>query len=277
MTASGQILSKNRLADCFLTGWTRSNDIVGYRDGYYMLVRPAGIVFHHNRIPDFNPGVHGERVAFLEGEKAFVWGTEFLLETEKGVLVESQTALGHVIVPSPDERYIAVARNQGSLWIYDTVGKHWSNLGPITISPSEEWDEIKPSWNPWFGDSSRITFFSGNALIVSSPDGRRQTKVLKSVLNAGLASPSPDGSRVAYVTFEPRPMQGRPDLKFWGGTTVWTIDVDRGSEPVALTKKNEDTTFALNWLGNTVLVFDRVADIVFYRHARLWSTMVGEP
>jgi len=33
MTASGHVLSKNRLADCFLAGWTRWNDIVGYRDG----------------------------------------------------------------------------------------------------------------------------------------------------------------------------------------------------------------------------------------------------
>jgi hypothetical protein len=275
MTISGEILSKSRLADCFLGGWTQWNDIVGYRDGYYMLVRPSGVVFHRNRIPNFNPGVHGERAAFLNGEDTFVWGSEFLLETEKGVLVQSSAPLGHVIAPSPDGRYIAVARNQGDLWIYDTVAKLWSNLGHVTISPSQDWDYLMPTWSPWFSDSSRIAFVSDNALIVSSPDGRRRTKLLESIPRAGLAVPSPDGINVAYVTFEPRPMHIRPDLKFWGGTTVWTIGTNGTARPVAVSKKSDDTTYSLHWLGNTALVFDRIADVASYEHARLWKTAVG--
>ena len=39
----------------------------------------------------------------------------------------------------------------------------------------------------------------------------------------------------------------------------------------AVTQKNTDEVYDLKWLGNDNLVFDRVADEVFYRHARIWK------
>lgn len=72
-------------------------------------------------------------------------------------------------------------------------------------------------------------------------------------------------------------MHVRPDLQFWGGTTVWMIDVNASRAPVPMSMKNEDTTYSLNWLGNSALVFDRVADTPFYSHARLWTTTIETP
>ena len=55
---------------------------------------------------------------------------------------------------------------------------------------------------------------------------------------AGLAVPSPHGKRVAYVTFTPRPMKLRADLKFWGGKVIWTLPADGKDKPVQITLPN---------------------------------------
>jgi two-component system chemotaxis response regulator CheY len=62
--------------------------------------------------------------------------------------------------------------------VYDTAMNKWFNLGRADIHPDVNWDYIKPSWNPWFADSSRLVFFSGANLIVASPDGMQRTVLL---------------------------------------------------------------------------------------------------
>jgi hypothetical protein len=69
-------------------------------------------------------------------------------------------------------------------------------------------------------------------------------------------------------------MKGRPDLQFWGGTVIWTVESGGNGQPMQVTTLNEDTTYDLNWLGNHSLVFDRISDTPFYSHARLWSAGV---
>lgn len=89
-----------------------------------------------------------------------------------------------------------------------------------------------------------------------------------------LAASSPDGHYVAYVTFEPRPRKGRPDLQFWGGTRVWFVALSEKPEPHPVTRKSLDETYGLRWLDDHVLVFDRVADVLFYKPARIWKAEV---
>lgn len=142
-----------------------------------------------------------ERAAYLSKRHTFVWvehqaSPRTLLLTENGPIAENSAMTGAIVVPSPDERFIAIAGNGVDLWIYDTAKKVWSNLGRADIHPSSDWDYIKPTWNPWFADSLRVTFFSGSSLVVASPDGRRRTD-LRVTERAGLAVPSPDGKRVA--------------------------------------------------------------------------------
>jgi hypothetical protein len=281
MTTSGEVLSRTPLANAFLFGWTNdSHDLICYRDWRFLLVGPNGAV---SRQADETGGDNGfarsERVAYLSKSDTFVWvehqrSPRTLLLTQRGPIAENSAMTGAIVVPSPDERFIAVAGNGMDLWVYDTVTKTWANLGKADIHPNEDWDYIKPSWNPWFADSSRLVFFSGSSLVIASPDGRHRSVVYESRTSAGLAVPSPDGKRVAYVTFTPRPMKVRPDLKFWGGTTIWTVPVDGKGKPQQVTSANEDTTYDLKWAGNDRLVFDRISDTLFYSHARLWAANV---
>jgi hypothetical protein len=46
------------------------------------------------------------------------------------------------------------------------------------------------------------------------------------------------------------------------------------SKAIPVTRKDRDTTYSLHWLGDHQLVFDRVADEIFYGRARLWRVEV---
>lgn len=282
MTLSGDVLSQKPLANAFLYGWTSdSNNLIGYRDGRALLVAPyGGISRQADETGISEQYVRSERAAYLSKTDTFVWvehrheGT--VLFTQLGELSKVSAATGSIVVPSPNERYIAVAGNAvgGSgtrLWVYDTVAKTWADLGMANIHPNDDWDYIKPSWNPWFADSSRLAFFSGSRLVLVSPDGKQKKEIANVPEPCGLAVASPDGKHIAYVTFQPRPMKIRKDLSFWGGTAIWVVGVSGKDQPQRITTANEDTTYVLNWMGDDRLVFDRIADQPFYGKARLWT------
>jgi len=113
--------------------------------------------------------------------------------------------------------------------------------------------------------------------VVASPDGKQKRTLCRLDAHAGLATPSPDGKQVAYVTFAERPMRVRPDLTFWGDARVWAVPVVPAGKPRAVTGENPDTIYCLRWLSRNEVVFDRLADEPFYGHARLWRATVPQP
>ena len=278
MNTNGLLLIKEPIADAFLTGWTSDGkSLICYRDWFYSLVSSDGTVKKQIDAPEgFPPKTdRPERVSYLSDMDSFLWvksgQKESSIEAGGQTIARADFKLGDIIVPSPNERYIAVTAGFGhDLWVYDRRNKAWTNLGESIISPSDDWGYISPSWNPWFADSSRLTFVSRTGVIVSSPDGKTRQLLARPSLKVGLATPSPDGQLVAYMTFEPQPMKIRPDLKFWGGTTVWLVPTSGPNPARRITEKNKDTTYCLRWLNDRQLVLDRVADEDFYSKARLW-------
>jgi Tol biopolymer transport system component len=280
--ASGNLVEKNPVADAFLSGWTPdSTNLVCYRDGEYSLVSRKGKSSSKARLPGATNVIGAERVSYLPQLGMMVWsrrdGFHTVLETPNGVLAQHDGWKGAMIAPSPDGRYVAIAGSwpRSHLWVYDIDLKMWADLGEGDIHPDREWDYIKPSWNPWFTDSSQLAFFTrnGSVLSISTPDGK-QRKDIQINGTAGIASPSPDGQFIAYVTFESRPQNVRPDLQFWGGTRVWIISLGGKMEPRPVTQKSVDETYDLRWLDDHTLLFDRVADVVFYKQSRIWKADV---
>jgi hypothetical protein len=45
-------------------------------------------------------------------------------------------------------------------------------------------------------------------------------------------------------------------------------------EPRPITLKSLDETYDLRWLDDHTLVFDRVADVPFYKQSRIWKAEV---
>lgn len=308
MDTQGRLLTEKPLADAFLAGWTSDgNNLICYRDGQYLIVSPDGETLRKGLLPNTSDSYDiSERIAFLSTTGSFLWlqtyynnikrtvtsaATGYLtrdfvrsvIHSSQGEIArfKSQLNTDEMLVPSPNERYLALIRmasagGYGHLWIYDRQGKSWGDLGDIVIHPREDWDYIKPTWNPWFADSSCLAFISPSSIVISSPDGRSKQNIPNPGPMAGLAVPSPDGKYIAYATFEPRPMKQRPDLKFWGGSTIWVIPTASKSKARPVTEKNKDTTYCLRWLNNSQLVFDRIADEGFYSKARLWKTDIHQ-
>jgi hypothetical protein len=282
MDAGGNLVAKTPVADGFLAGWTPdSTELVCYRDGGYSLVSLDGKRSAKGILPGAPAVLGTERVSYLPRSGTLIWsqqdGSRTVLATPNGVLSEHGGWQGALIAPSPDGRYVAITGGwqQSRLWVYDMDRKTWADLGEAEIQPDRDWDYIKPSWSPWFADSSRLAYFTHDhsVLSISTPDGKQRTGIQVGG-TAGLAAPSPDSQLIAYVTFEPRPQKMRPDLQFWGGTRIWVVPVGGKPEPRPVTRKSLDETYDLRWLDDRTLVFDRVADVPFYQQARIWKAEV---
>jgi Tol biopolymer transport system component len=204
--------------------------------------------------------------------------SHWTIETSDRVLVSTEFPIGVRPVPSPNGRYIAVYSDFSptELRVYDTQTGKWSDLGKITIHPDGySWQDLWPSWNPWFANSSRLAFFVGSTLVISTPDGQKKTETSIDG-QAGLPVPSPDGKSIAFITAEPRPSKVNSSRQFWGNTIVWVIAAEARSTPHPVTQKSDDETYDLNWLNNNTIVFDRVANDLLYQRARIriWKANV---
>lgn len=273
IASNGNLFTTAPVSDTFLAGWTPDGKaLICYRDGNYSLIDLNGTKSLQGTLRQGT-----ERVFYVSSLGAIGWSrlgeaSKTVLETRDHIIAEHQGWLGDVVVPSPDGRYLAVFGDQQRkhLWVYDMRMSTWSDLGAISIHPDDGWDYVKASWSPWFLDSLHLAYVSGSTLVISEPDGRsKRTFAIDGP--AGLAAPSPDGGYVAYVTFDPHPTKQRPDLTFWGGTTIWTLTLAPGGKAAAVTDKNSATTYDLRWMGNDTLVFDRFEDEVFPNNAHIWK------
>lgn len=280
MSRDGRLLTQEPLADSFLAGWTADGmNLICYRDWRYSLVSREGKTLRQGAIPNTGqPHTRTERVSFISSLETFVWvqkeRAQAVMQTDKQGLAAHDQQLGDMIIPSPDERYIAVTARDHFLSVYDRHNKTWANLGRVTIHPDDNWDHSNPSWNPWFADSARLAFISDSALVVSSPDGKSRQVIARLTGSAGLPVPSPDGRLIAYATFKERARESRPDLKFFGNSRLWVISATREGKAYPVTRVNEDTTYCVRWLGNKELVFDRIGEEPFLISSRLWKASV---
>ncbi len=272
----------------FLGEWLPDSSAVSsYRDWHFGLVTPEGSqkngAIPQRDMPNSPQGA--ERAQYIPAFDGFVWiehSDEITyLKTINGPVATFDGLLPSeaMIMPSPDGRYLAIGGKtpyeweDRNFWIYDIEKKTWKDLGPFSVHPDKDWDYIKPNWNPWFSDSVHLALSSGSSLYIVRADGtgRRELWPAK---NAGLPVPSPDGRWIAYATFTPRPAQHRPDLQFWGGSTIWVISTEGGT-PRQVTLPSKDETFDLRWLTNSSLIFDRIGEGFFNPHARIWTVPVG--
>ena len=285
LDATGRPVTQKPLADAFLAGWTsEGKQLICYRDRRCFLVSIDGQVSQDAVTTNNTVGklIYSgtERVTFLPKKNSMVWfehtqGGSTTRGPDRDLVQNPELFLGDMIVPSPDERYLAAIGSRDAyssnpdLWVYDWKNPSWADLGPVSIHPSSDWDYIKPAWNPWFKDSSRLAFVSEGKIIVATPDGKNKVVIATPQGRAGLAAPSPNGAFVSYVTFEPRAKKVRTDLTFWGNTTVFVARTAPPWRSVAITEKNPDTIYSLNWLNQGALVFDRLADEALSMQARV--------
>jgi len=293
MDSDGRILTEKPLADAFLAGWTPDGkNLICYRDYQAFLVSPDGTRSKSVQIPN-GPDFITERAGYVSSLDAIVWvqngfagpagPTASILASDKEI-ANRASYLGEMLVASPDGRYIAAVHvdtwNDQQLMVYDIQNKSWTNLGKAIAHPdvvrksSSDWDWMKAFWNPWSVDGSHLVFAQGLSIIISTPDGKGRQVITTQAGAIGLAAASPDGKLIAYVTFNAKPHKERPDLIFWGDTTIWVVPAIPQAKPHPVTRPSPDTTLCLRWLNNREIVFDRMPDQPFSENARLWKVRV---
>ena len=288
MDSEGRILTDKPLAETFLAGWTSDGkSLICYRNREYFLVSLSG---EKTKAVSYMSDNIVDRGAYLDSIDAMIFVQHFyqpargVLRTVDQVIARNDTShLGKMLVPSPDRRYIAaidVTRwAEDQLWVYDTQDKSWANLGKATIhpdiiNPNNDWDWMQSTYNPWFADSSHLAFISGSSIVVSTPDGRSRQTIIQPSGTIGLATPSPDGKLIAYVTFDAKLNEEQPQWTFWGNTRIWVVPAISGAKAHPLTNKATETTYCLRWLNNKEIVFDRLLHESFTNNARLWKVWV---
>jgi Tol biopolymer transport system component len=120
-----------------------------------------------------------------------------------------------------------------------------------------EWEYRKGRCNPWSRDGKRLTFVRNGQVWTSSADGSGARQITFDSTHKGFPTFSPDGSKVAYITYQydrhsshPHPRPGRADL--------WVADIGTGLV-VRLTKPDASYIEDIDWLNDNTIIFDRLS------------------
>jgi hypothetical protein len=273
----GKLLSEKPLADAFLAEWTPDSErLVCYRDWRFFLVGLDGSKFQAGYIREQES--RPERVQYHLPTRRFLWiERDFsygVVRTDAGTeLARHENTLSYFALSSDGEWLAAIS--EGQLVVLNIASKKWTKLGRITVHPDPEWDYKNPSCNPWFKHAAQLAFVSEQKVIIATPDGKQKETLCELSTPGGLATASPDGSRVAFVTFVERPKKTRADLKFWGNARVWVVSVGsshKGLLKKAVTSENTDSIETVRWLHNGELIFDRESES---GGTRLWRADVA--
>jgi len=159
---------------------------------------------------------------------------------------------------SPAGRYVVLT---GLYWnrilVMDTQARDSNlidNVDPVQGFGS--WDYRKCRWNPWSRDGSRIAFLRGSQVWIAAPDGRRTRQLTFDTARKAFPTFSPDGKRVAYVTWQ---SDRRRHYHRLGPTDLWVVEIET-TLAVRSTASAAGRIHCLDWLDNDTLVFDRVGD-----------------
>src|SRR5262245_45876558 len=111
MNVDGTLLTKEPLADAFLSGWTSDGqNLICYRDGRYFLISVGGEIIAQGQIPNKNrQDMRPERVSYLSSIGSPVWiqndSPGGVIQTPRSKVAQSTGGLVATIIRSTDDRY----------------------------------------------------------------------------------------------------------------------------------------------------------------------------
>ena len=137
VTNDGKMVIETPLTDTFLAGWTRDGTaLVTYRDWKYSLTALSGEKSLQGELRRPENVLPTERIFYLSSLGQIAWSragpaSNTVIETRDHIIAEHTGWLGDIVVPSPDERYLAVFGEiwRTHLWVYDMQLLRWPDLG----------------------------------------------------------------------------------------------------------------------------------------------------
>ena len=116
------------------------------------------------------------------------------------------------------------------------------------------WNYRKGRWNPWSRDGKRLALIRNGQAWISDPDGGNATQVTFDASNKIFPTFSPDGTKIAYITWQ---FDNREHYMRLGPTDIWVIDIKTGLA-ARVTRADSGRIEGLDWLDNGTIIFDRL-------------------
>ena len=129
VTNDGKTVTETPLTDTFLAGWTPDGTaLVTYRDWRYSLTTLSGKKSLQGELRRPENGLPTERIYYLSSLGQIAWSrvgadSNTVIETRDHIIAEHAGWLGDIVVPSPDERHLAVSGEtwRTHLWVYEIL------------------------------------------------------------------------------------------------------------------------------------------------------------
>jgi hypothetical protein len=116
------------------------------------------------------------------------------------------------------------------------------------------WDYRKGRWNPWSKDGKHIAFVRRGQVWVADDNGSNGRQVTFDAANKVFPTFSPDGTKLAYITWQFDERRGYMQL---GPTDLWVVDLMNGLA-TRVTHADAGRIEDLDWLGENMLIYDRI-------------------
>ena len=116
------------------------------------------------------------------------------------------------------------------------------------------WNYRKGRWNPWSRNGKRLAFIRNGQAWISDPDGGNATQATFDAFNKVFPTFSPDGTKIAYITWQ---FDNREHYTRLGPTDIWVVDIKTGLA-IRVTRADSGRIEGLDWLDDGTLIYDRV-------------------
>jgi HEAT repeat protein len=152
----------------------------------------------------------------------------------------------------------------GDAYVIDFGGQKLGAVIQVDHVPSMgEWDYRKARWNPWSRDGKHLAFVRRGQVWTADPDGGNARQVTFDASNKAFPTFSPEGSKIAYVTWQ---FDYREHYMRLGPTDLWVVDCTTGLA-TRVTHSDPGRIEGLDWLDSSTLIYDRLGE--WERHSGL--------
>jgi hypothetical protein len=159
-----------------------------------------------------------------------------------------------VVIPVHASNNVGTAIESREAFVIDFSGPALRGvLAADQVPIIGDWDYRKGRWNPWSKDGKRLAFIRQGQVWTSDPDGNA-TQVTFDVWNKVFPTFSPDGTKIAYVTWQ---FDNREHYVRLGPTDIWVVDIKTGLA-ARVTRADPGHIEGLDWLDNVTLIYDRL-------------------